>query len=276
MFPILQEGRVIAVDIPNRRLTVELPSTQAVQVRMGYHGPADGARVSHRPMPGRGTWGLCAFPYGENRTGIWVCSHYPSFIDAVSTDTDQFMEYDSHFSGAWEMMDGTGQWTKSLPDGTFIQSAESTTKPETFRHTVDPQQNVQLTSFPDSERIPNPPSPRNFMISHGSGTVVQIDPSGNTSITGAKGATCKFAFNGATFTIDTNGGVEVNTAAGQNIKLSAGGDASQFTLVRTDLFLQYINNHKHLGVQAGTGVTGVPSVAATAAGIQSTMQNVSE
>jgi len=56
--PLVSNARVIAVDPARRRLTVTLPSTQTVSVRMGVHGPADGLRVSHPAMPGRGTEGI--------------------------------------------------------------------------------------------------------------------------------------------------------------------------------------------------------------------------
>jgi len=220
-FPNLQEAQVVSVDPNKRRITVQMASGQQAEVRMGYHGPADAVRVSHKALPGRGSWGLCAFPYGDNRAGIWIVGTYPAFVDALTTQSDPFMEYDAHWSGAYEMMDQSGQWLKSFPDGTFLQVSGSIDKAKMFRHTVDQQQVQQLTEFPDSERIPNPPSPRFFFLNHSSGTTAEIDPKGNTTVTGAKGATCEITFNGATIIIDSNGSITATAANGQKFQANA-------------------------------------------------------
>lgn len=300
--PWISEGQVVAVDPRRRRLTVQLASAQQIEVRMGYHGPADAVRVSHRPMPGRGTWGLIVFPDGkDNRNGVWICASYPAFVDALTTDDDQFMDYESHWSGAYEVMDQQGRWTKSFPDGTFIQVSDSTTKPTMYRHTVDGQQNQQLTAFSDSERVPNPPSPRHLFVSHPSGTTAHIDPAGNTTVDGAPNSTCTLDFNGATvvidstgnitataatgqqfqanannghITIDKNGAIWGDCAPGQHMRFSAGGAASPYTLVRTDLLMALYNAHTHKDSHGDT--TGGPLVPMTAAAVQSTMTDVSE
>lgn len=274
MFPSLQEGQVISVDPRLRRLTVQLASAQIVDVRVGYYGPADGVRVSHKALPGRGSWGIVAFPFGDKRAGIWLCTSHPNFQDALTTETDPFMEYDSHWSGAYEMLDQNGQWLKSFPDGTFFLVSGSAVKPTTYHHTVDDKQVQHLTIFPDSERVPNPPSPRYIYVNHPSGTNAEIDPKGNTTVNGAANAVCTVKFNGAFITIDANGGIEINTAGGQNMKVSAGGGATSYTLVRTDLLVSWLNSHTHPDPQGST--TGTPSSPATIAGIQSTMTNVSE
>jgi hypothetical protein len=302
MFPSLQECQVISVDPNKRRVTVQLASAQVAEVRMGYHGPADAVRVSHQALPGRGSWGLCAFPYGDNRSGIWVCSTYPALVDAHTTQTDAFMEYNSHWSGAYEMLDQNGQWLKSFPDGTFLLVSGSATKPKMYRHTVDENQQQQFIEFPDSERIPNPPKPRYFYLSHASGTIAEIDPQGNTTISGAKNAECTITFNNAviqidtsgnitataangsqfqanannaSITIDKNGGIEANAATGQIIKLSAGGAGTSFTFVRTDLLVSAFNSHVHSNGNAG-GNTGAPVTQITAATVQANIAKISE
>lgn len=302
MYPAIQECQVVAVNPKLRRLTVVTPSLQMVEVRAGYHGPADGVRVSHKALPGLGSWGLVAFPYGFNINGVWLCGTYPGFLDANTTDTDPFMEYDAHWSGAYELMDQTGQWLKSFPDGTFVQLATSTAKMPTYRHIVDENQNQQLELFKDSDRIPNPPSPRYLYINHASGTTAEVDPSGNTTVNGAKSATCTVQFNKSTVvidgsgnitvtgasgaqikltanaayvTIDKNGGIEANAAAGQNLKVSSGGAAASYTLVRTDLFLAAFNGHVHGNGHGGANTTA-PVTALTAGNVQSTMTDVSE
>lgn len=302
MTPTISNARVIAVDVPNRRLTVELPSRQVVTVRMMFHGPADGVRVGHPAMPGRFTDGIVVFPVNDNRNGFWLGSVYMSQMDALTTNTDQFLEYNSHWSGAYEMMDGEGRWTKSFPDGTFIQCSDGTTKPTTFRHTVDGQQNQQLTHFPESQRVPNPPAPRHLYVGHSSGTTFDIDPSGNVSLDGAKNASCTVTFNGGTIVIDgngsitatapsgqqitldanggtiqinKNGAINVNAAGGQHLNVSAGGAGVSYTLVRTDLLVAAFNGHVHSNGNQGSN-TGTPVAPISAAGIQSAMANVSE
>lgn len=273
MTPLISNARVLAVDVPNRRLTVELPSRQVVTVRMLHHGPADGVRVNHPAMPGRYTDGLVVFPVGDNRNGFWIGSIFMSQMDALTTNDDQFLEYNSHWSGAYELLDGEGRWTKSLPDGTYIQISDTTAKPATYRHTVDENQNQQLTLFPDSERVPNPPGPRHLYVHHASGTTVDIDPSGDVIVNGASGATCTLSFNNGTVVIDKNGAVDVNAAAGQHLNVSAGNAATQYTLVRTDLFVAAFNAHVH---KDGANTTTPPVVQLTAANVESTMTNVSE
>jgi phage baseplate assembly protein gpV len=239
-FPLLQEGRVISVDVPNRRLTVDIPSAQilGVRVRMSYAGPADGVRVKHDAMPGRGTWGLVAFPYNDARNGIWLGSFYPALNTAHTSNTDQFLEYNSHWSGAYEMLDGQGQWTKSFPDGTFIQVASATTKPATFRQTVDPTQTQQLTAFPDSERVANPPAQKfNLTIAHGSGTTIKIDPNGNVTLVASNASVTV-----TTPTVKINGQLQVTG------NITAGFGTSD----QVDMQL-----HRHSGA-GGTGTSGPP------------------
>lgn len=223
-FPLLMEARVVSVDVPNRRVIVDIPSAQMLGIgcKMLVHGPADGARVHHKAMPGRGTWGLVAFPYGGALNGIWLGAFFQSLVTALTTNTDQFMDYSAHWSGAYELMDQNGKWTKSFPDGTYIQASDVTTKPTTYRQTVDSNQNQQLTEFKDSDRVPSPPSPRHLYIGHASGTTADIDPTGNVTVTGnPKKATCTFSFGGATVVVDDNGNITGTAASGSQVQLNA-------------------------------------------------------
>lgn len=274
MFPSLQEGHVIAVNPTRRRLTVELASSEIVEARVLYHGPADAVRVSHLALPGRGTWGLVAFPFGDDRAGVWLGSTYPMFMDALTTDNDPFMEYNSHWSGAYELLNQAGEWCKSFPDGTFLQVSGSTAKPTLYRHTVDENQVQQSTVFPDNERVPNPPSPFNILISHSTGATVLIDVSGSIIATAAKGYVVQANANGASFTLTADGAITGNVASGEQILLSAGGAATSYTLVRTDLLMAYINGHVHSNGNDGDD-TGTPVVAMTTA-VQSALIDVSE
>lgn len=298
----IQECQVFSVDPKRRMLRVITPSLQMVDARVGYAGPADGARVSHGALPGRGTWGLVAFPYGHNLNAVWLCGTYPGLLDALTTDTDPFMEYHAHWSGAYEVLDQEGRWLKSFPDGTFLQLSDTTSKMPTYRHIVDENQNQQLELFQDSARVPNPPSPRYLFLTHASGTTAEIDPTGNTTVTGASGAAHIVNFGGSTIivyssgnvtvtgksgaqieltannasiTIDKNGGIEANAAPGQNMRFSAGGAATSYTLVRTDLLVSAFNSHVHTNGNGGAD-TGTPVTPITAGDVESGMTDVSK
>jgi hypothetical protein len=71
------------------------------------------------------------------------------------------------------------------------------------------------------------------------------------------------------------GAINGNAAPGQHMNLSAGGSATSFTLVRTDLLVQWLATHTHTNGNAG-GNTGAPVQAINAGSVQSTMANVSE
>lgn len=221
--PLISNARVIAVDVAHRKLTVTLPSAQQVVVRTTYDGPADGLRVSHKALPGRGTEGIVVFPGGDNRNGFWLKSLYASAMDALTTDTDQFMEYDSHWSGHFHILDQSGNYTESFADGSFLQAGSGTTVPPTFRHTVDPSQFRQVTPLSQSQRVPSPPSPFNFTFGHISGTKVAIDPSGNTTVAGASGAALTQTFGGTTLTVDASGNVSATGASGATFTTTFGG-----------------------------------------------------
>lgn len=221
--PHISNARVLAVDVPNRRLTVSLPSTQIVSVRMSYDGPADGLRVSHKAMPGRGTEGIVVFPAGDNRNGFWLRSIYTQAMDALTTETDQFLEYDSHWSGHYRILDQHGNKTESYADGSFLQVGAGTVPPATSRHTVDTKQFRQVTAVPQDQRVPNPPPPFNFTLKHISGTTAAIDPIGNTNVTGAASAAkMTVNFGGTNLQIDKTGNVTLLGASSATLNIIFG------------------------------------------------------
>lgn len=221
--PLISNARVVAVDPRHRRLTVTLPSTQIVTVRDTYDGPADGLRVNHKALPGRGTEGIVCFPAGDNRNGFWLGSIYTQASDALTTDTDQFMEYNSHWSGHFHILDQFGNYTESFADGSFLQAGSGTTVPPTFIHTVDTSQYRQTTALSQDQRVPNPPSPFNFTFGHISGTNIAISPNGSTTVSGASGATLTQTFGGTTLTVDASGNVNMTGASGAKFITTFGG-----------------------------------------------------
>ena len=254
--PLISNARVIAVDVPQRRLTVTLPSTQVASVRMGYHGPADGLRVKHAAMPGRGTEGIVVFPAGDNRNGIWICSIYAQQMDALTTSTDQFMEYNSHWSGHFHLLDGEGNFTELFADGSFLQVGSGTTVPATYRNVVNAQQQRTAVQLTAAQRVPNPPTPFNITLQHATGTVVSIDPSGNPSITGAAGTAMTFTFGSTKMVIDANG-VHITGELDATGNVTAGmGTGDQVDMQNHD--------HQVVGVEGGDStITTTTPVAGT-------------
>lgn len=166
---------------------------------------------------------MVLFPGGDNRNGFWIGSVYAQAMDALTTDTDQFLEYDSHWSGHYHLLDGGGNYTESFADGSFIQVGSGTTVPATSRHTVDGKQFRQVTPITQAERVPNPPKPFNITMRHISGTEAAIDPIGNTVVSGAAGASLTMKFGGTQASIDKTGNTVVSGAAGAALTVVFGG-----------------------------------------------------
>jgi len=296
--PLLTVGQVVALDPEQRLLTIVLRTSFqsfGVPVKMG-HSVFDALRVSQRPMPGRGTWGLIAFPYGDDRNGIWLCAMPPSFIDAVTTTTsgapaptDPFIDYESHFSGWWRLLDGTGNEAIEWSDGTSLVIGSGTSLPTVYRHTVDSGQNRQKIPFLPADRIPTPPSAYNITLATKSGitfsvsasgavtvsgatanpftiaingTTFVIGPSGALTVTGAPGQTSTFAFGGSTVEQDAFGNVDITLGSGGKIVVNGGGDAlalvSKLMATLNALSIAF-DTHTHGGVTAGDAITAPPS-----------------
>lgn len=189
-------------------------------VRIGLNNSADGLRISQRPLPGIGTWGLIAFPYGDERNAIWLCSIHPSSIDAITTNGDEldpFLDYEAHFSGYWSMLDGLGNYAAQWPDGSHLTIASGVGLPATFRHTVDAQQAQQRVAFTHAERVPSPPTPFTLQYVSAAGTSVQVDASGSVTVSGAAGATATLEFNGGIIQLDAGGNINLTATGSVNI-----------------------------------------------------------
>ena len=193
-FPLLAVAQVINYDPEHNAVYIRLASGQFIisPARMLYRGNADQYRVQQQPLPLIGTWGLVAFPSNDDRLPIWLGAYYPTIEDAITSSSiiqDSQIVYDSHWSGYYSLMDGFGQYYERYPDGTNIIINSSNTEPSTFRHIVQLGETNQYgtpqvrTQLPDSERVPNPPSPYYVSINHPSGASATITPSGVVTIT---------------------------------------------------------------------------------------------
>ncbi len=277
-FPTISTAQVIDVDAARGYVYISLPSTQVVglRARMLYHGPADGLRIKQSAMPTVGTMGVVVFPYGESRNGIWMGSILHTMLDARTGDTDPYTEYESHWSGAFEHMDGFGNYHKYFPDGTYMSFAESTALPAVTRHTVDANQKQIQTAYAASERTASAVAARPVLLNHASGTQVSIDAAGDVNVTVAAGKTATIAANGGTFLMDASGnitltGVAMITLNAPAIELNGtitqgtgtSGTAASFIgplTVTNDVTAGTVSvkNHVHSGVTTGSGDTAAP------------------
>lgn len=168
--PNVSIGQVVSQDPFNGGLRVML-RTQGqgfpYSVQMPYFGQADGLRIRQNPLPMPGTWGIILFPYGDARNGVWLCSLLPSLVDALtgtvsgigptSPTTDSYIDYYSHWSGYWNLLDSQGQLAVQFPDGSFFVVGSGATLPNVYRHTLDGNQNRNSVPFSLKDRVATSP-----------------------------------------------------------------------------------------------------------------------
>jgi hypothetical protein len=301
-FPLISHAQVVGVNPATGYLQVAYPSIMgsAFPVRILHHGPADGLRVGQMPMPGIGTWGIVCAPYGDSRNAIWLGAYYTTGIDARTGDGDPYTKYHSHWSGAFEHMDGSGNEHTYYPDGTYTAFASSTALPAITRHTVNAAQKRIATSFPATGRTASAVAARPVLLHHASGTEVSITAAGTAMTSVAAGQSNILTGNGATveitatgsitavaepgqiislmangtvFTIDSSGNVNIALASGAHFSIGNGGSDAD-TLVLAQLMAYYFNTHTHSGVETGGGNTGTPTTPITAAEISSSIFQV--
>lgn len=156
-------------------------------VRIGHNGAADALRIDQDPMPGIGTWGIIAFPSGDERNGIWLCSVLPSKMSARNyngTAIDPFMKYQAHWSGFWSLMDGSGNTALQWPEGSWFSFSSGATLPTVYRTVVQNNQAKQI-AYTMSDRVSGSPSPFQAAFHQaGSGLTATVDPSGSVVISG--------------------------------------------------------------------------------------------
>lgn len=301
-FPLIGVGMVVSHHPSRHAVYVMLRSGQmpSQPVQVGFDGPADAVRLSQEELPTKGTWGVICFPQGDSRNGIWLRSYYAQNQDAIPSDTDPFLHYKAEWSGYWEHRDKSGNESRVFPDGTAITYSATGALPTVYRHVVDGAQVRQQVPFTQTERVPNPPAPFIYTMAHASGTQVQVDSAGNTTVTGASSATLTLNFGGTTLVIDANGDLTVTAGSttvtvdkngqialdsGANpvaitastvalmiqtlLSVSAGGGATSEAPALAAALVSWLTSHTHTGNGAGAS-TSTPDQALTTADVAST------
>lgn len=247
------------------------------------HDQADALRVRQRPLPVPGSWGLVAFPYGDVRNGVWLGAVYPSLIDALTTTdasgaaangTDPYIDYMSHFSGYWFMRDGMGNAAEQYPDGSYMLAASGTTLPTVYRHIVEDNKQKQV-ALAQSDRIPSPPNPFNYLFHHQTGTEVSVDVSGNVVVSGSSvsGATLTLLFGGTSLSIDASGQVTLALPGSEMFNITQDGGSPSDALLLVSKFITAFNAHTHPDPQGGT--TSPPSTPLAPSDVESTIIGIS-
>lgn len=178
-------GQIVSVNSRRRTLSVAGPSGQVlgIPIRVLHYGAADPLRIDASPLPKPGTWGLVAIPGNDNRNAVWIGAVLTSLEDANGAPNDPDADYQSHASGAWELLTGAGEWTKALPDGSYMRFGQNPAKPQLTRHTVDQNQVQQATAYPDSARTNGVVASMAYRFQHASGTTQDITPGGQYKVT---------------------------------------------------------------------------------------------
>lgn len=177
MMPLLRMAVVAAHDSAGDGMTVSFGSSGQIpgyHVRVLHYGAADAVRVSQRPLPGVGTWGLVAFVNNDIRNGVWLGAYYPSQVDAVVGTQAPFTDYEAHWSGFWRLLDMAGQFNVVFPDGTSLTVSESGEVPVPTRNVVGPDQKQVPQPFTQEQRVPSPPSPFQIVLRTAGGVTLTI------------------------------------------------------------------------------------------------------
>ncbi len=224
--PLITVGQVVAQDPDGGGVTVVLRTTgqaPGYPVRMLYNGPADSLRIEQQPLPGRGTWGIVAFPYNDPRNGIWLGSFFPSQIDAIANLTEgsgpvdaneSNIKYSAHFSGYYTLLDQVGQSATVYPDGSFAIVGSGFSPPTIYRHTLEDRKRVR-SEFKQEQRVLSPPSPYNWTV-HTSGSF------GVTAVSGFSYQTSgAFTVSGASVAVSGSSSVSIDSHSG-DVAISAG------------------------------------------------------
>lgn len=225
--PSIAHAQVVSVDSNEWSMNVVFQSVQmpGIPVRPVSHGYADTLRVRQDPLPSPGTWGIVVFPYGDTRNGRWLGATYTQGNDAlVVGDPDR--RYEAHASGAWETLDGQGNYTKVNADGSSLVIGNSGTVPAVTRNVVNEQQVRAPITYPQDTRRKSAASPLPWVISV------------------ADGGTFTIKANSTTITVDASGNITFDLASGAQFNVTQGGSASD-SLVLVSAFIAAFNAHTH-------------------------------
>lgn len=239
-FPLMTTGHVLSHDEDRHAVYVMLKSGESplLPVEVGRHGPADALRTSHGELPGRGTWGLIAFPHGDARNGVWLVSYQANQLDAfTAAPGESAVRYSSHLSGHWSHMGQDGSTTEVWPDGSSMVTGNGGAVPATYRHILDSTGRRIRAPLTQSQRVPSPPAAFPRVYTHASG---------------------------ATMVVSAAGEISEFSAAGQLIQVGAVGDTLRKII--DERLIPLFNAHVHLGGNGGGSPTGAPTVPLTLAG----------
>lgn len=265
IFDLISVAQVYAVHPTRHTITIMDITGQIfdTETYVGNSGAADAIRINQEELPSIGTWGLVAFPFGDNRNSIWVCSIPIGPIDAVNCDPsnpDPYLRYLSHYSGFFRTLDREGNMCSYFPDGTYVKVGSDTSVPTTYHNVVNGQTKAVLPLLP-TDRITTVPAPFNAYISHPSGTTVGIDPSGNTTINIASGAEYQVVSGSNTIKIDSSGNVTIigtsvtiQDSAGSTALLDGTGNIKMTATSLMDIIASTIN--LEAPVNLGSGSSG--------------------
>lgn len=306
----LVRGQVTAHDPPwGVRVSFRTTGQQiSYRVQMGFDY-ASALTARQRPLPVIGSWGLIAIVDQDLRNAVWICAILPSQVDALTTTkasgfapTDPHIDYQSHFSGDWWMLDGSGNYAHEWVDGSTFTVASGVALPKVYRHTVDASQTQKNIEFTRADRIKTPPAhPNQYQFTHASGTkfnvdtsgtvtvsgssgaalniifgktMLTIDVSGNYTVSGAAGAVLTEKFGGTTMTIDASGQAKFDLASGKNFTLTQAAAAASDALVLVSKMITKFNSHTHSAIQSGSSNSGTPTTNLSASDIQSAVVKI--
>lgn len=280
--PLITVGMVVGHDPDGGGVMIALKSSGQIPgdpIKVLYNGPADALRIHQQPLPARNTFGIICFPYGDMRNGVWLGAFYPSNLDAItstgsgqgtSSAVDAFIDYMAHFSGFWQLLDGSGNQATQWPDGSFLTMSAASGLPQTYRHTVENNERVKIP-YLLSDRIAAPVDPFTLQFKHISGTAVTINDAGTLSVSGVSGSevivnadgdmiinikdgrTFKVNCNGADLEIDAGGNININADNGGEVNISEGGASATNALAKAAAVVSAYNGHVHT---IPTGLTG--------------------
>jgi len=239
MFPYcITSAQVVATDPENHAVIVQFTKQGNEQptlpVRVMVVGPFDGVNIVQKPLPRRGTIGLVCAVNGDPRSLVWLGSIAANGNDAITSGPgNDFIDYESHFSGYYRFMDESGNTAEQWPDGTLLTIGTSGS-PALYGHSTAGGSRQRV---PVGQRVNSVPSAFPVNLDHATGSKVQIDGSGNISVSGV-------------------GSINIHTPSGQ---ISVGDLLNTVYRLVDERMVSLFNGHVHSGITPGGNNTGTPT-----------------